>query len=193
MLKVVSLFALVALIAAPAQADWMLDNVKSRVSFATTKAGVLGEVHSFKSLSGSVDSGGAVSISIDLASVDTLIPIRDERMRDLLFQTSIFPTAMVTANLDATALAGLSSGETVHMIVNAELSLRGQMLPIALDLVVAKLSSSRLMVSSLQPTIVAAAQVDLVAGVEALREIAGLPSISPSVPVSVVLAFDAAP
>jgi hypothetical protein len=46
------------------------------------------------------------------------------------------------------------------------------------------------MVSSRKPVIVNAASVDLADGIEALREVANLPSISKAVPVSFVLTFE---
>jgi len=58
------------------------------------------------------------------------------------------------------------------------------------DVSVARLTDSRIIVASRSPVIVNAGQVGLLAGVEKLRDVAGLPSISPAVPVTFVLAFD---
>lgn len=192
MSRFIAFVSFAVVLAAPAHASWVLDNDASRVSFVTTKAGAVAEVHKFTSISGSVSDSGQVGVTIELASVDTMIPIRDERMRDILFETSVFPEATLTASVDAAALSGLAAGESRQMSVSAELAMRNQTQAITLDLVVAKLSDSRLMVSSLQPVVITAAQVDLAEGVEELRDIAGLPSISPAVPVSVVLTFDSA-
>jgi hypothetical protein len=59
-------------------------------------------------------------------------------------------------------------------------------------LTVAKLGRQRLLVTSERPLLLNAADVGLADGVERLREIAGLPSISPAVPVSFVLLFESA-
>jgi polyisoprenoid-binding protein YceI len=189
MFRIFALATVAALVAVPAHADWKLANDASRVSFVTTKAGQIAEVHRFHSVEGTIDESGNFTITIDLASVDTLIPVRDERMRDILFETAQFPQATLTGRIDAAALANLAAGGTTQMSVAGSLAMRGQTLPVALDVLVAKLSQSRIVVASLQPVVVVASQVDLVAGVEALREVAGLPSISPAVPVSVVLTF----
>ena len=61
---------------------------------------------------------------------------------------------------------------------------------ITFDITVSRLTDNRILVASRKPVIVNASQVGLLAGVEKLREVAGLPSISPAVPVSFVLAFD---
>lgn len=190
MIRIFALASVAALAAVPAHADWKVDNDASRVSFVTTKAGQVAEVHRFKAIDGMIDNAGNVTVNLDLSSVDTLIPIRDERMRDILFEVAEFPKATLTGKVENSALSGLSDGDTTTMTVEGSLSMRGQTLPITFDFHVAKLSPSRIVVSTLQPVIVNASQVDLADGVEELREVAGLPSISPAVPVSAVLTFD---
>ncbi len=129
-------------------------------------------------------------MTIQLASVDTLIPLRDERMRELLFQTDMFPTASLSADIDMDALNALEPGGSMDIATSLMLDLHGHQILIATEMIVARLGDHRLMVSSRKPVIVSAASVDLVSGIEALREIAGLPSISKAVPVSFVLTFN---
>ncbi|MDX1404131.1 MAG: YceI family protein [Woeseiaceae bacterium] len=171
-------------------AGWTLDNDASQVSFVSVKAGDAGEVHRFTELSGDLTSDGAASVVIQLASVDTLIPIRDERMREMLFQTDLFPTAKLSANVDMNTLNAIGPGESVDITANINLELRNQQVVLPAEMIVARLGEDRLMVSSRKPVIVNAASVDLVEGIEALREIANLPSISKAVPVSFVLTFN---
>lgn len=183
---------MIALILSPAisLAAWTLDNDSSQVSFVSVKAGDAGEVHRFTEMSGEVSGNGHVSVIIQLASVDTLIPIRDERMREMLFQTELFPTASITANIDTKSLGALEPGDSVVMNTNFWLELRKQKVEYPAEITVARLGDHKLMVSSRKPVIVNAASVDLVEGIEALRQIANLPSISKAVPVSFVLTFD---
>ena len=68
--------------------------------------------------------------------------------------------------------------------------LRGMVVNLTIDMAVARLSDTRVLVASRKPLIINAGQFDLLGGVEKLREVVGLPSISPAVPVSFVLAFD---
>ena len=91
---------LLLLAAGPAAADWTLDNSGSTLSFVTIKATNVAEVHTFGQLTGSVGTDGHARVVIQLASVDTLIPIRDERMREILFKTDLFPTATADARID---------------------------------------------------------------------------------------------
>lgn len=189
-MKIIHILIVSALFATgPCIAAWSLDNDASQVSFVSVKAGDAGEVHRFTEISGELTAEGSASVTIQLASVDTLIPLRDERMREMLFQTNLFPTASLSTNIDMDALAALAPGDSMDMTANLTLDLHGQQISLAAEMIVARLGDHRLMVSSRKPLIVNAASVDLVKGIEALREIANLPSISKAVPVSFVLSF----
>lgn len=172
-----------------AQARWSLDNAESQLSFVTVKADHVAEVHTFDVLSGSIGDSGEVEITIELASVNTMIPIRNERMQAMLFETNLFPKATVTGNVDIDALAGMDAGATRSLQVEIELSLHGTSTSLTADLMVTR-STGGLVASTLKPIIVTAESVGLVAGVEQLREVAGLPSISRAVPVSFTVVFD---
>jgi polyisoprenoid-binding protein YceI len=182
--------ALAALWAAPAQADWTLDNDSSRINFVSTKANTAAEVHNFGVLDGKVDEEGNATLSIDLDSVDTAIEIRDERMRSMLFETGQYPTATLAARVDMDAVNMLKPGEVTVMTTEGQLMVHGTTSSLTFDLSVVRLTATRILVASEKPVIVNASQVGLLAGVEKLREVAGLPSISPAVPVTFVLAFD---
>lgn len=177
------------LVASPAFAGWTLDNADSQVSFVSVKAGDAGEVHRFREISGSLSDGGKASVVIQLASVDTMIPVRDERMREMLFETEIFPTATLSATIDMHALDAIEPGNSADMTADLTLDLHNQQVVIPAEMIVARLADDKLLVSSRKPVIVNAASVDLVAGIEALRAVANLPSISKAVPVSFVLTF----
>jgi len=189
-MKIIHILIVNALFATgPCIAAWSLDNDASQVSFVSVKAGDAAEVHRFTEISGELTAEGSASVTIQLASVDTLIPLRNERMREMLFQTNLFPTASLSTNIDMDALAALAPGDSMDMTANLTLDLHGQQISLVTEMIVARLGDHRLMVSSRKPLIVNAASVDLVKGIEALREIANLPSISKAVPVSFVLSF----
>ena len=176
-MRTISIAATAALmLVGQAQAAWTLDGEASTVSFVSTKAINVAEVHRFGELSGSVDADGQVMVSIGLASVDTAIELRDQRMREMLFQTDQFTLATVSAKVDAAALEGI-------------VSLHGESRPIPMSVVVARTGDNSLLVTSEKPVVVNAPEFKLAEGVEALREVAGLPNISLAVPVSFVLSF----
>jgi hypothetical protein len=180
---------LLILQALPAQADWRLDNSGSQLSFVSTKATDVAEVHTFRELSGSVGTDGHARVVIQLASVDTLIPIRDERMRELLFQTELFPTATVDARLDIARLQRMAVSTSEVLTTEILLNMGETQLPMTAELLVTRIAPERVLVATLKPIVVNAGAVALADGVEALREIAGLPSISKAVPVTFVLQF----
>jgi polyisoprenoid-binding protein YceI len=170
-------------------AEWSLDNEQSHLSFISIKATDIGEVHSFSQLSGDISAVGEVNVHINLASVETLIPIRNERMQEFLFETKLFPTATLSANIDPATLQNLPTGATASLDVQATLSIKDLSTPLSLKIVAAKLSDDQLLVIARQPILLTAASAGLSDGVEKLRELAGLPNISQSVPVSFVLTF----
>lgn len=173
-----------------ALADWILDNEASSLSYVTTKANAAAEVNRFEYMSGSIDESGAALLEVDLNSVNTLVEIRDERMREILFETGTYPTATATMKVDTESFAGLGVGKTAVVTGEAILQLRDSEVSLTASLLVVKLAENRLLVSTNKPLIVNASQVGLLAGIEKLRELAGLPSISPAVPVTFSLIFE---
>src|SRR5690606_31654272 len=83
------------LLSSAAQAEWTLDNEASAFYYVTSKAGAVSELNSFGNLSGTIADDGSATLSIDLASVNTAIEIRDQRMRDIVFKVGEFPRAEV--------------------------------------------------------------------------------------------------
>lgn len=185
-----SLFAVLSLavFGNAAFAQWSLDNEASTLSFVTVKADHVAEVHTFDSLSGTVNESGTVQVTIELASVNTLIPIRNERMQAMLFETGMFPRAGISANVDVASLGGLSAGEVMNHSIEFSLDLHGTAKTYTAEVQIIRLADG-VSVSTVKPILVQAGDHDLITGVEALREVAGLPSISQAVPVSFTLAF----
>jgi len=177
------------MLACGAQAGWDLNGAESSVNFISVKKSAVAEVHRFSNVQGEIDEAGNVNISIALDSVDTLIPIRDERMRKMLFETGLFPSAEVTGKVDVESVKDLAPGESQVRDVAFTLSLHGHQQAIETQVLVVALSGGRLQVSTLKPLAINAGDFDLVKGVNKLREVANLPSISTAVPVSVRLVF----
>jgi len=178
-----------ALVASPVFAKWSLVGQESALAFISTKKGDVAEVHTFGALSGNVTKSGQLTINIDLASVDTQVSLRDERMREMLFETVRFPSAKLTALLERSVLQELKVGQSKAVQTEATLELHGQRKQITVDALVVRPSQTELMVASLKPVILNAADFGLGEGVEKLRAVVGLPSISLAVPVSFVLKF----
>ena len=177
------------LLTGTAQAQWSLDNDASTLSFVTVKADHVAEVHTFDQLSGSIDDDGSVEITIELVSVNTLIDIRNERMQNMLFETNLFPEARITGDIDLAAVTAMATGVSESIEVQFELDIHGASNSYTADLMVTRLEDG-VIASTSKPIIVIANTHGLVEGVEALREVAGLPSISRAVPVTFNIVFD---
>ncbi|NMM40365.1 YceI family protein [Pseudoalteromonas arctica] len=177
------------LVSGVACADWQVNNDQSKVSFVSIKSNSIAEVHHFKNVSGSLAEDGAFSVDIDLSSVETMIPIRNERMTKLLFETAKFPTAIITANLSK-QLKALEPGQHVFKAVSAELDFHGAKKEITLDVIANLSSQGDITVSSISPIIINGADFTVIDGIMKLQKLAGLPSIATAVPVSFSLTMN---
>ena len=117
-----------------------------------------------------------------------MIPIRDERMRKMLFNTESFPEATVVVQLDNESLAELASGSS-EIEVFGNVTIKDQSQRLSAKVRVDALQNGGVSVSTVKPVLVGANQFDLLPGIEALRAIAGLTSITPVAPVMFNLAF----
>ncbi|PLA73585.1 YceI family protein [Hydrogenovibrio sp. SC-1] len=172
-----------------ALAQWALVNDDSELNYVSIKKSKVGEVNSFKQLEGSINSDGKLSINIDLGSVETNIPKRNERMKSMLFEIASFSKANISAALDVKTIDKMAIGETYQDSFRFNLSLHGVSQEMATDVRVVKLAKDRILAVSMNPVIVEASQYDLLEGIEKLREVANLPSISSAVPVTFSLIF----
>lgn len=178
-------FPLVAL------ADWKLMADESYMGFATTKNNAIVESHNFERISGLVSKTGEAKIQIDLASVQTQIPIRNERLGSMLFKIDQFPKLEVLASVDIQGINKMEEGASQRLDLPAKVILHGTQANVTLPLIVTRLANDRFQVVTTKPVIIYATQFGLDEGVEALRVIAKLSSITPAVPVTFSLIFGA--
>lgn len=183
-----SLFGLLAL---PAHASWYLDNESSRLSFITTKNANVSEVHRFLVLHGKVDAKGQAQLQVELDSINSGIPLRDERMRKELFEVATFPEALVSAQLNLQPINDLAPGAQIELLLPVTVELHGQQHTYNAELLATRLDDRRFQVVTLEPLVLNAEDFNLAPGLETLRKAAGLSAISFSVPVGAVLIFTA--
>lgn len=172
-----------------AWADWELDDTESAVNFVSIKNNSVGEVHTFTSLVGFIGAAGNVQLTISLDSVETLIDVRNERMREMLFETVKFPVAQITAQVDTALLAEVAGGNTVTTDLPVTLTLHGQEKALTISVVIVGEDDGSLRVLSTRPVVINAADFGLDGGVTVLQEIVGLQAISNAVPVTLQLLF----
>ena len=169
--------------------DWILINEKSKLNFISTKASDIKEVHTFKILSGSVTKSGNGIVEVNLGSVETLIPIRNERMKNLLFQTEIYPSADFRLNVNLDKILLIEKGNSLINRYKGELELKNKQFPLEVKIKTTRLDHLSFSITTYEPLILNAENLGLSAGIESLRAVAGLPSISKSVPVTFSLIF----
>jgi polyisoprenoid-binding protein YceI len=170
-----------------AHADWQLDNEKSQLSFVSIKKSTIAEAHHFKRIQGTLSDHGALSISIDLSSAETMIPIRNERLSKFLFEADQYPRATLTADLNNLLMNMTKPGQYVVEKLHGELDFHGVKKALSFDLLVTKTAQGNLVVSSFTPVIINSDDFAVTAGVKKLQELAGLPSVATAVPVTFAL------
>ena len=168
-------------------ADWRL-TAASKVGYVSIKNNVIAEHNYFSGVTGSLNKDGQLKVSIDLSTVETQVDIRNQRMRDLFFEVTQYPEAIVTAQLDMQELAQVESGAPLELVKPFTLSLHGVESTAEAHLRIVSVGG-RAWVSTVRPILISAADFGLEGGVSALRKIAGLEAIAAVVPVSVDLKF----
>ncbi len=176
-------------IACVASAEWQLDNEASSIHFVSIKKSKIAEINHFGEMDGVLKKNGEATVNINLSSVQTKIQIRDDRMKSMLFEVDLFPQANVTTQVDIAQVNNMKPGDSALQSQKLTLTLHGHQKMIDSTFQVTRLSGDRVMVSTIEPLIVNADDFALGKGVEALRNVAKLPSISTAVPVTVNLIF----
>jgi len=171
-------------------AEWLLDSNTSQLNFISIKKENIAETHQFKSMQGQFDEKGKLKIKIDLASVDTKNPIRDERMKEHLFEIDTYTAATLSATIDTEVIDAIAEGASEQLTVDATLELHGEAKPVKIDVIITRLVGAKLSVVSLKPVVLNAADFSLLDGIDKLMALAKLPSISQAVPVTFYLTFN---
>lgn len=183
---VFSLSSLIGIPAAhsnPLEKGWVLQPDASSLNFQSIKNLTKVESSKFARFSGAILPDGQTEVEIDLASVDTKVDLRNVRMRFFLFETFIYPTAKISAQIDSVDLADLEDVRRKTLLLPFRLSLHGVEKDMQAEVAVTLLSDDRVSVSSTTPISIATAAFNLTEGVgrlEAAAEVAIIPSATVS-------------
>lgn len=169
-------------------ADWSLQQPSS-IHFLTNKNTHITEVHSFKAFDSKISESGYAVLNIDLTSVDTRIAIRDERMQEHLFESSRFSEAKFEAEIPVTVLAQVSAGTPTSFDLNGTISLHGEQAKANCKVIISPNKDKTISVTSVTPMMIDAESFNLVAGINKLKEIAGLKTITRTVPLTFSLTY----
>lgn len=164
-------------------ADWTVVAEKSAITFVSTKQSHIREVHQIQTFDVSVTEQKQITVKLDLNSIESGIPIRNERMREMLFDVANFRYATLSFSLPEPLN---STSGTKRYQLDGKLSLKNKSATIQLDVLLTT-SDKQVTASLLKPVIITAQLFDLQEGVDALQKIAGLTSIGYSVPVQATI------
>ena len=111
-------------------------------------------------------------------------------MQKILFEADVFPKISLSASVPEQLLSlNQKAAPTKHSLTGT-LTVRDRSTDVATDVLIIQ-SNQQIVVTSLAPVLLNAASLGLDTGIEKLREIAGLPSISQAVPVTFTFVFNA--
>jgi hypothetical protein len=167
-----------------AAADWSVNSAQSSLNFVSVKNDVVAETHSFKELTGKLTETGEFAVSIPAMSIDTMIPIRNERILEHVLAAKQYATINAKGKVDSKVLTGLKTGDSVVVDQALDLTLLTKTQSLMAKVKVTKVSDSQLVVTTVAPIMLDVNKFQLNAGVEKLRELAGLKAISPMVPTT---------
>lgn len=173
-----------------ALADWVLDSNNSNLSYGTIKNGFIGESNTFKIISGSINENGHINIDIDLASVDTKLELRDQRMRDIVFKIAENASAKLTGDMNLEAHHDQEIGTSRVIEATVALELVGEKIDYEVMLLVTRLADNKVMVTPHGVIFLDVEDFELAGAIETLRELAGLDSIATVAPMSFYLTFE---
>ncbi|MEL6504557.1 MAG: YceI family protein [Pseudomonadota bacterium] len=194
-MKILSGLALAAtlILGTPALAGghivWKSVDNESQIAFGSIKSNETGEVHHFNKVSGVVKEKGEMALTIELGSVETYIDIRNERMTEHVLKGDK-PTATITGTIDMEEVNGLKPGETKLLEIEAQLSFAGIDNDIDANMLVARLSEDRVLVTTADFIMVSTEDLGINSGIDTLMKLAQLPSITRVTPVSVRMVFE---
>lgn len=169
-----------------ADAAYRLNVETAVVGVTSTKNDRISERHQIKFKMGTVSSTGQVDLVLDLGTTDTNIPIRNERMQQHLFAGS--PLATLSTQLLPEVFAKARAGQPIAEPVVVTLVVNGVSQVLSMTMLLAQDQMGGLTVSG--QTEIDVSQLGYGPGIEILRNLAGLVSISTQVPVDFVLPFD---
>ena len=159
---------------APFAAGWQLDPTASQIRFLSVKKSSIAETSRFASFSGRITEGGEAEIRVQMDSVDTQIDLRNVRMRFLLFETFKFPEAVITADLTGLDLSGLTVAAPMVVALPIHVTLHGVTQSRTEKVALTLLGPDRVLVSNVDPVVMALPDFALDGGRIKLQEAAGV-------------------
>lgn len=169
---------------------WVLNSEESSFTFSSTKNGDITEELSITSLVGEADFTGKFVVRLDLTSLETGIDIRNERMREFLFEVEKYPVARIEADYDLAVFGEIAPGETKIINMPFTLNLHGVEKEMDLSVTVYRSEWDKVIITPAEEFIIEAADFNMARGLLTLKSLAGLDDISTQVPITFKLVFE---
>ncbi|WP_163833641.1 YceI family protein [Spartinivicinus ruber] len=187
MTKQLLLGALLTAAVSQVQAAWLVQSENSKVNFITEKIFTndksVKETQLISGVAGEVDNQKQAEIKIDLATIDTKIPVRNDRIKKWVLDITNYRYATVKADLSAINEQKIAVGDSKQMAVDGSLTIREATLPIQLFVKVTKNSATHYSVVSYKDTSININQYGGEDGIQKMTQVMGLKSINPVVSV----------
>ena len=142
------------------------------------------EQSSFTANKSQLDTEGNFTMNIDLSSVKTNIDLRDQRLKDWVFETGQFANAEISGKVEMSAINKLQEGETISLQQPLLINIHGKKINFNADLSIQRNMNNKITVSTRTPVILDIKQMGMTEGVARMVEVMGLSSIVEQVPVS---------
>ena len=170
-------------------ADWQLNPERSAISYlsskqATAETPLMFESNLFHEFSGTID-GAQVELVVELDSLDTKVPIRDERVAEHVFLSKQYPQATVSATVD-----DIEQLSYARKQISATLTMRGQSRDLQAEVIIERSDPKTLRIQTTTPVLVDANAYGMLDGFAILKQLVGLMQIPTTIPVSLHLVFE---
>ena len=170
-------------------ADWQLNRERSSISYlsskqATAETPLMFESNLFREFSGTID-GTQVKLVVELDSLDTKVPIRDERVAEHVFLSKQYPQAIVSATVDDIEQLSYERKQ-----ISATLTMRGQSRDLQAEVIIERSDPKTLRIQTTTPVLVNANAYGMLDGFAILKQLVGLMQIPTTIPVSLHLVFE---
>lgn len=166
---------------------WDLDPDRSNIRFQSiknTKDGMKVESSSFATFTGGIEPDGSAEVKVMLDSVDTLVDLRNVRMRFLFFETFLYPEATISLELTDDMVQNLESNRRAMLNLPYIFDLHGVQIPMQSPVTITLLNNNEVSVASAAPISIEANAFGLSENITKLEEAVGGITIVPSATVT---------
>lgn len=169
--------------------SWQLNPEQSSLNFISVKNSTVAEAHQFNNLSGTWSEQGTVNVTIPVTSLETHIPIRNQRVLDFVLKAKEYSQVTATADIKPAIIDSLTIGKSTKITVPLALNIAGETLTVMANIRVLKINATSIQATTESPVMLNVDAAKLTAGVDKLQELAKLNSISKMVPVTFSVNF----